>query len=254
MRSAIAVATQPRTETFLTRRALRHVIAAPNPDARRLFMRAAVALAVLVLIAGALGARWSVGLADREMKDSLLLETRLLAQSVNVERIAVLAGDHSDITKPEYQRLENQLATVARTDPHYRFVYLMGRRADGQLFIFVDNEAPDSEDDSPPGDLYDEASEGERRVFATGDEHVEGPLVDRWGPRVSAQIPIFEPSKAVRGSTLPAEAGALVQNAAAYADLHGREALLEALREPNGLFHRGDLYAFAYDLDMTFLA
>ncbi|MFB1489602.1 MULTISPECIES: response regulator [unclassified Thiocapsa] len=243
-----------RTENVLTRKALRRVIGAPGSGSQRLLMRAAIALSLSVLILGSLGAWWSVGLADREMKDSLLLETRLLAQSLNVERIAVLAGDLSDVDKPEYQRLKSQLATVARTDPRYRFVSLMGRRADGQLFIFVDNEAPDSEDYSPPGDLYDEASEGERRVFATGDEHVEGPLVDRWGTWVSAQVPIFEPSKAVRGNALPAEARALVQNAAAYAGEHGREALLDALREPNGPFHRGDLYAFAYDLDMTFLA
>jgi PAS domain S-box-containing protein len=217
-------------------------------------IRAAIALAALVLIGGSLGAWWSVGLADREMKDSLLLETRLLAQSLNVERISVLAGHVGDLEKPEYQRLKSQLATVAQTDRRYRFVYLMGRRADGQLYIFVDNEPPDSEDYSPPGDVYDEASEGERRVFATGEEHVEGPLVDRWGTWVSAQVPIFEPSKAVRGSALPADARALVQRAAAYADLHGREALLEALREASGSFHRDDLYAFAYDLDMTFLA
>jgi PAS domain S-box-containing protein len=242
------------TETLLTRKALRQVIAAPDAESRRVLIRAAIALAVLVLIGGSLGAWWTVGMADREMKDSLLLETRLLAQSLNVERIAVLEGEPSDVRKPEYQRLKKQLATVARTDPRYRFVYLMGRRADGQLFIFVDNEPPDSEDYSPPGDLYEEASEGERRVFATGDEHVEGPLVDRWGTWVSAQVPIFEPSKAVRGSALPAEARALVQNAAAYAGEHGREALLKALREPNGPFHRDDLYAFAYDLDMTFLA
>ncbi|RKT45115.1 response regulator [Thiocapsa rosea] len=238
----------------MTRTALRQVIAAPDSGAWRPFVRAAIALAVLVLIGGSLGAWWSVELADREMKDRLLLETRLLAQSLNVERIGVLVGDLSDLEKPEYQRLKSQLATVAKTDPRYRFVYLMGRRADGQLFIFVDNEPPDSEDFSPPGDLYDEASAGERRIFATGDEHVEGPLVDRWGTWVSAQVPIFEPSKAVQGNALPAEARALVQNAAAYAEVHGREALLEALREPNGAFHRGDLYAFAYDLDMTFLA
>ncbi|EGV18349.1 response regulator [Thiocapsa marina] len=233
---------------------LRQAIAAPDPGSPRLLIRAAIALAVLVLIGGSLGAWWSVGLADREMKDSLLLDTRLLAQSLNVERVAALTGGPADLEKPEYERLKSQLAIVAKTDPRYRFVYLMGRRADGQLFIFVDNEPPDSDDYSPPGDPYDEASEGERRVFATGDEHVEGPLVDRWGTWVSAQVPIFEPSKAVGGSALPAEARALVQNAAAYAEQHGREALLEALREPNGPFHRGDLYAFAYDLDMTFLA
>ncbi len=233
---------------------LRQVIAAPGSLSGRRLTRAAIALAVLVLIGGVLGAWWSVGLADRDMKERLLLETRLLAQSLNVKRIAVLAGDLADAEKPEYRRLKSQLAAVARTDPRYRFVYLMGRRADGQLFILVDNEPPDSEDYSPPGDLYDEASEGERRVFATGDEHVEGPLVDRWGTWISAQVPIFEPSKAVQGGALPAEARALVRSAAVYAGVHGREAVLEALREPSGPFHRGDLYAFAYDLDMTFLA
>ncbi|SDW02191.1 response regulator [Thiocapsa roseopersicina] len=238
----------------MTRKALRRVIGAPGSGARRLLMRAAIALALAVLILGSLGAWWSVELADREMKDRLLLETRLLAQSLNVERITTLSGDLADLEKPEYQRLKKQLSDIARTDPRYRFVYLMGRRPDGQLFIFVDNETPDSEDYSPPGDIYDEASDGERSVFATGDEHVEGPLVDRWGTWISAQVPIFEPSKAVQGSALPAEAHALVQSAADYAREHGREALLEALREPNGPFHRGDLYAFAYDLDMTFLA
>ena len=118
--------TARRTEILLTRRALRQAIAAPDPGSRRLLMRATIALAVLVLIGGSLGVWWSVGLADREMKDGLLLETRLLAQSLNVERVAVLTGDLEDLEKPQYPRLKSQLATVARTDPRYRFVYLMG--------------------------------------------------------------------------------------------------------------------------------
>ena len=182
----------------MTRKTLLRSIGTSGCGSRRLLMRAAIALALSVLIIGSLGAWWSVALADREMKDRLLLETRLLAQSLNVERITTLSADLSDLEKPEYQRLKKQLSDIARTDPRYRFVYLMGRRADGQLFIFVDNEPPDSEDYSPPGDIYAEASEGERGVFATGDEHVEGPLVDRWGTWVSAQAPLFEPSQAVQ--------------------------------------------------------
>lgn len=186
----------------MTRNALRRSIGASDSGSRRLLLRAAIALALSLLIIGSLGAWWSVQLADREMKDRLLLETRLLAQSLNVERVATLSGDLADLEKPKYQRLKKQLSNIARSERRYRFVYLMGRRTDGQLFIFVDNEPPDSEDYSPPGDIYAEASEGERAVFATGGEHSEGPLVDRWGTWVSAQVPLFEPSNAVQGGVV----------------------------------------------------
>jgi PAS domain S-box-containing protein len=213
-----------------------------------------LAVAVLILLGGYLGTYWAVRQADREMSDSLLLETRLIAQTLNVERIAALSGDETDLERPEYQRLKKQLNAIGKANERYRFVYLMGRRSDGQVFIFVDNEPPDSEDYSPPGDLYHEASDSDRRIFATGDEVIDGPVVDRWGTWVSAQVPIFEPSQAVQGNALPADARALVERAEALYRASGRAHLLEALAAPNGAFHRGDLYAFAYDLDMTFLA
>ena len=142
------------------------------------------------------------------MSDSLLLDTRLIAQTLNVERIAAISGDETDLEKPEYQRLKSQLSAIGKANERYRFVYLMGRRSDRQVFISVDNKPPDSEDYSPPGDLYHEASDSDRRIFATGGEVIDGPVVDRWGTWVFAQAPIFEPSQAVQGNALPADARA----------------------------------------------
>jgi PAS domain S-box-containing protein len=228
--------------------------AVSGATARRTLRRLTAAAILVALLGGSLLTWWTVRQADRTMRDSLLLETRLVAQVLNVERIAALAGDASDLERPEYQRLKHQLAIIAKSDPRYRFVYLMGRRPDGDLFIYADNEPPSSEDYSPPGDIYHEATVGERRLFDTGEEHIEGPIVDRWGTWISAEVPIFEPSAALRSNTLPADARALVREAEAFHTAHGRERLLRELGRTDGPFHRGELYAFAYALDMTFLA
>ncbi len=149
------------------------------------------ALILAVLFAGACATWWVVLRADREMRARLLLETRLLAQGVYAERIAALSGTDADLTNPAYLRLKEQLAATRSSYPLCRFVYLLGRKHDGRLFFFVDSEPADSKDCSPPGQVYDEASEGFSRVFSSGDEVVEGPAPDRWGNWVSALVPLY---------------------------------------------------------------
>ena len=159
------------------------------------------ALILAVLFAGAAATWWIVLRADREMRASLQLETRMVAQGVNVERIAALSGTDADLTNPAYLQLKEQLAATRSNYPLCRFVYLIGRKPDGTLFFFMDSEPPDSKDCSPPGQVYGEASEGFSRVFATGAEVVEGPVPDRWGNWVSALVPIYGPA------TLPDKTG-----------------------------------------------
>jgi PAS domain S-box-containing protein len=213
-----------------------------------------LALAILIIAVGALATWLAVHSADRVMRDTLSLETRLIARSLNIARIQTLAGDASDLERPEYQRLKHQFAIITKSNPRYRFVYLAGQRPDGTIFFFVDNEQPDSDGYSAPGDPYVEASPLMQEVFATGEEAVEGPMVDRWGTWVSSMIPIVENAGALKPRALPLDARTLVEEARSYAEAHGRDALLAALNAPDGRFNQGDLYAFAYDLDMTFLA
>ena len=162
-----------------------------NDTAKHRLRVAAVAMAVL--FAGACATWWIVSRADREARASLLLETRLVAQGVNVERIAALSGTDADLSTPAYLQLKEQFAATRSNSPLCKFVYLLGRKPDGALFFFVDSEPAESKDCSPPGQLYEEATEGFSRAFATGTEVVEGPVRDRWGNWVSALVPIFGP-------------------------------------------------------------
>ena len=98
--------------------------------------RRVVAVVVAVVLAAGLYATWwFVARADREMRSSLLLEARLVAQGVNVERIRALAGTEADLSNPAYQQIKEQLAAARSAYPLCRFIYLLGRNADGALFF-----------------------------------------------------------------------------------------------------------------------
>ena len=178
----------------------------------------------------------------------------MLAQSVPPSHVARLSGNLSDLPSTVYLRLKSQLAAFRNSRPGVRFAYLMGRRSSGDLFFFVDNEPPDSPDYSPPGDPYPEANNDHLDVFRRGADNVVGPVSDRWGRFVSALVPIFDSAHAVHGLALPSDALAMVSAAEEFHRLHGRDRLVVEIARPDGIFHRGDLYAFAYDLDMNFLA
>ena len=72
----------------------------------------ASAMILVVLFAGACATWWIVSRADREARAKLLLETRLLAQGVNVERIAALIGTDADLSNPAYLQLKEQFAAT----------------------------------------------------------------------------------------------------------------------------------------------
>ena len=159
-----------------------------NETARRRMRVAALVMAVL--FAGACTTWWIVSRTDREMRASLSLEARLIASGVNEERIAALTGTDADLTNPAYLQLKDQLAATRSNYPHCRFIYLLGRKPGGAIFFFVDSESADSKDCSPPGQIYDEATDGFSRVFTSGGEAVEGPVADRWGNWVSVLAPV----------------------------------------------------------------
>lgn len=149
------------------------------------------AMAVL-LIGGGLFTRWTVQRADRGLREVMLRQTRLVAQALNVERVQALSGDTTDLGNPNYQRLKEQLAAIKQNSDQCRFVYLIGRREDGQVFFLVDNEPPNSRDYSPPGQIYGEAPEAIHRVFDMDAASVIGPMTDRWGVWVSSLVPLHD--------------------------------------------------------------
>ena len=130
----------------------------------------------LIVVATALAARR----AERLLRADLLLQARLVAQAVDLNAVRALAGTEADLASPDYWRLKQQLMSIVQANPKCKWFYLMGRKADGTVFFFVDSEAPDVEDASPPGQLYEEASDGCHLIFVDPTAIVEGPIPDRW--------------------------------------------------------------------------
>ena len=150
-------------------------------------------LAVL-LVAGAFFLGWRVvRQADRDLRVDLLENARLVAGGISMESVAALSGTAADLENPAYLDLKRQLTAIHQAHGRSRFLYLLGQNPDGGVFFLIDNEPPGSPDYSPPGQLYEEASDDLLRVFSAGTAIVEGPETDRWGTWVSVLEPLRDP-------------------------------------------------------------
>jgi hypothetical protein len=151
-------------------------------------------MGLALFAAGALFIAWTAHRVDRQMRDGILLQARIVAQAIDTRNLTALSGTAADLTSPEYRRLKEQLFQIRKANARCRFIYLMGQRPDGRLFFFVDSEDPASPDYSPPGEFFDEATDDDRRVFATATGNASGgPYTDRWGVWISAMTPVLEP-------------------------------------------------------------
>lgn len=109
--------------------------------------------------------------------------------------VKALDADASDLEKPEYQELKNSLIAFKEATDSIHFAYLL-TIIDGKLYFLVDSEEPGSEEYSPPGQEYWEASTTEtspyKSPFENGLSLLTDPTTDRWGHWISALVPIFD--------------------------------------------------------------
>ncbi len=146
------------------------------------------------LTAGALFTCWMAVRADSIMRANLLRQTSIIAQMTDVTQLQALSGTEADLNSPVYQQIKRKFAAIRSANLQYRFIYLMGRKADGTVFIFLDSEPVGSKDYSPPGQIYTDVPAAFLRVFNTKTASVAGPVSDRWGTWVSALIPLCNPT------------------------------------------------------------
>ena len=157
--------------------------------------RLSAGLLSAIFVAGALFTWWLAVRAELEMREDLLNQTRLTAGAVAIKRLSALTGTEADLESPHYIRFKEQFASIRASNPQCRFVYLMGRKPDGTVFIFVDSEPAGSKDYSPPGQVYEEVPDAFRDAFDTRAAVVVGPVSDRWGTWVSALVPLTDQQK-----------------------------------------------------------
>ncbi|MCP4694130.1 MAG: PAS domain S-box protein [Desulfobacterales bacterium] len=150
-------------------------------------------LMAAILAVGALLIWWTTHRADRGMRANLLIQARLVARSMSMDRIQTLTGSEKDLASPTYLSLKERLSHARRANEKCRFIYLMGRADDGAVFFFVDSEPAGSEDESPAGQIYEEISPEYLKAFDSRIELVEGPVADRWGVWITALVPMIDP-------------------------------------------------------------
>ncbi len=129
--------------------------------------------------------------------ERLIMRAQSFATLLETGDIEQLAGTESDLSNPAYARLKQHLTSLRATNTDLTFVYLMGVR-DGRIVFLADSEQPDSEDYSPPGQIYDEATAELLQGFAPGTPYVLEISEDRWGEWISALAPIHD----AQGATL----------------------------------------------------
>ncbi|MBI9104931.1 MAG: PAS domain S-box protein [Spirochaetales bacterium] len=151
------------------------------------------AVIIIAAAAGFLASFFVIIKTDLEMRANLLSQTRTVAQSLNTKPVQMLSGSSADLDSPHYQRLKRVLQSLRTINTECRFIYLMGQKADGSVFFYMDSEPEGSEDYSPPGQIYEDVSAEYQRVFDTGVESIEGPVTDKWGTWISALIPVTDP-------------------------------------------------------------
>lgn len=120
---------------------------------------------------------------------NLSRSAQTIAALIDPTRIERLSVSPTDLVHPVYAELKKDIVAIKDTNPDLRFVYLMAQRENRMLFI-VDSEDPRSEDYSPPGQEYPEASP---ELYSAWDPETESVLEiseDRWGNWISALAPI----------------------------------------------------------------
>lgn len=184
-------------------------------------MKPLVLLGVLLILAiGIVSSLYVFTQIDRTSREHILERAATIALAVPREDLGMLTGTEEDLGTPAYERVKEYLTQMRSVNRDARFLYLIGRGAEGELFFYADSEPAESSDYSPPGQVYYEATPGMFAVFEEGTSQTEGPDRDRWGLWISGYAPLNAPDGnvyAMLGMDLPAER--YLADALAYAFL-----------------------------------
>jgi len=163
---------------------------------------------IAILGAGILSSILVYQEVDRTGRAHIVDRAATLAAAIPVSELALLTGTEADLESPSYQALKDLLMNVRAVNSDVRFIYLIGAQDTGELFFYVDSEPADSEDYSPPGQEYSEATAAMHALFVDHEARTEGPDQDRWGVWISGYAPVTDTEGtvvALLGIDLPAQ-------------------------------------------------
>lgn len=153
---------------------------------------------VAVVGTGALASWYVHDQVDTAGRSHILDRASTVAALIPAENIPLLTGSGADVGTVPYEEIKRELLEARAANDDIRFVYLMGARGE-EVYFFADSERPVSDDYSPPGQVYEEATADMRAVLSDGTPRVEGPDRDRWGVWISAYAPVTDTQGAIIG-------------------------------------------------------
>lgn len=139
--------------------------------------------------------RFVLNKTDSQMRDELLTQAKILANSINVGRVLNLTATEDDLNNRDFIRLKEQFENVLSVNPKYIYIYLMGRNENKEIYYYCEVQSYYDQDSPPeiPGTIYEYATQELISVFDNGIPFVEGPVEDEWGVWVSAITPVLNP-------------------------------------------------------------
>lgn len=140
-----------------------------------------------------------MALERNQINNDLIRFNQGLALSINPNEVKSLSGNETDLEKPEYKKIKNILIEAKSIQTDARFIYMFGKKENGELFFYVDNEQPNSGDYSPPGQPYTEATEEDLLVFKNATP-VAIKNTDSWGKWITIGVPVLDESGVVIAS------------------------------------------------------
>lgn len=146
-------------------------------------------LSVILLLSGCVFVWYTWHKSQESFSEQVLKTAQMVGAVFPIDMVDGLEAGPADLEKKNYQDVKTSLLGIANVNKDIRFAYIYAQK-DGQLVFLADSEPTESENYSPPGQVYTEADVEYQQPFVDGKPLVTKPVVDRWGRWVSALVPI----------------------------------------------------------------
>ncbi len=150
----------------------------------------------IVLLVGTSASFYTYHRVSTNTQDALLKNAASVAAAFNSTDIANLSGSEDDLANPTYAILKEKLEKIRSANDQVRFVYFLGYR-NNEVFFYMDSEPATSEDYSPPGQIYDEATDLDKAMLIGGADQAIEFSSDRWGSWLTSLVTIRDGERVV---------------------------------------------------------
>jgi K+-sensing histidine kinase KdpD len=167
-----------------------------NKFPNKLFFWYYISVIFVVLIIGTIATVWTYRTVSSNAQKDLLVNVSSIAGAFDSSDIKSLTGTESDLNNNYYLSLKNKLEKIRGLNEDIRFIYFWGYR-EGDIYFIADSEPSSSSEYSPPGQIYEEATQVEKQVLLNDLPSAIEFNSDRWGSWLTALVPIMDQEKVV---------------------------------------------------------